>query len=91
MRVDEFFVKNFEFRVFWSNKFMKFDKIILTTKTFGQWVAKPSINKRLEVQLTASREKLDQMDLKAETKFSFVIKNPEEIRILSAPLPAKSD
>jgi uncharacterized protein YegP (UPF0339 family) len=81
----------FKFRLFWSNKFMDFDKIVVVTTPFAEWVAKPSVRNRLEVSLIESREKIDQMELRAETKFNFRIENAEQIRVLSAPLPSKPD
>jgi uncharacterized protein YegP (UPF0339 family) len=81
----------FKFRLFWSNKFMDFDKIIMVTTPFAEWVAKPSARNRLEVSLTESMEKIDQMELRAETKFNFRIENAEQIKVLSAPLPSKPD
>jgi hypothetical protein len=87
MEADHFHADAFEFKLFWSNKFIGFDKIVIATKTFGRWIAKPSVRNRLAVDLAESREKTDQMELKAETKFNFRIENPDEIRVLSAPIP----
>jgi len=88
---DYLYAGPFKFRLFWSNKFMDFDKIVMVTTPFAEWVSKPSVRNRLEVSLIESREKIDQMELRAETKFNFRIENAEQIRVLSAPLPSKPD
>lgn len=88
---DHLYAEPFNFRLFWSNKFMDFDKIVMVTTPFAEWVAKPSVRNRLKISLIESREKIDQMELRAETKFNFRIENAEQIRVLSAPLPSKPD
>lgn len=88
---DHLYVGPFEFRLLWSNKFMDFNKIVVVTTPFAEWVAKPSVKNRLEVSLVESKEKIDQMELRAETKFNFRIENAEQIKVLSAPLPSKPD
>lgn len=84
---NDLLVDNTRVRVFWSSKYVDFDKIILARKTFGQWVAKPTVENRLKVEVSESEKKPDKLELKAQTVFKFTILNPDQIRVLFAPAP----
>lgn len=84
-------VNGHKLKVIWSNKYVEFDEIILAIKTYGQWIAKPTVKARLDVSLFESEQKPFSMELKAQTAFNFKIINPEHVRMLHAlqPLPLK--
>lgn len=91
MEKDHLHIGPFKFKIFWSNKFLDFDKIIIATTPFAELIAKPNVKNRLEVSLLESSAQIDKMELRAETKFNFRIENAQEIKVLSAPLPPKPD
>jgi len=84
---NDLYVNGARIKVFWSSKYVDFDKIILARKSFGKWIAKPTVGKRLEVEIKESSEKPDQLELKAQTIFNFRILNFEQIKVLDVPEP----
>jgi len=78
---DRIIVSGYSLNVFWSNKYMPFTEFIIADKSYGEWIAKPSINKRLYVKIS-DNEQPDKMDLRMYTKFKFKIMEPEKITIL---------
>lgn len=76
-------------RIFWSSKYVDFDKIILARKTFGNSMVKPTVKNGLKVEVEESVEKSDQLELKTQTVFNFRILNTTQIRVLDSPEPER--
>ena len=89
MEKNDLLVDNTRIRVFWSSKYVDFDKIILARKTFGQWVSKPTVENRLKVEVIESEKEPHKLELKTQTVFNFTILNPNQIRVLYAPTPER--
>jgi hypothetical protein len=87
---NDFYLGDLKIKVLWSSNYLKFDKIILAKKTFGRWVAKPNVRNRLEVEVMESKQKMDQLELKAQTVFNFRIMDARQVRVISAPFPQKN-
>lgn len=77
---NDLLVDNTRVKVFWSTKYADFDKIILARKTFGRWVAKPTVKDRLVVEVIESK-KPDKLELRVQTVFNFTIPNPDHIEV----------
>ena len=76
--------KNYE--VFWSNKYTPFDAFIFANKDYGEWLTKPSLDKRFYVKISES-QKPEKLELTMYTLFKFSITNPKEIRIVESAKP----
>lgn len=74
-------VAGFDFKIFWSNKYTPFNEFIFINKDFGQWISKPSVEKRLFVEIKESEEP-DKLELEIISNLKFLIINPEKILIL---------
>jgi hypothetical protein len=68
--------------LFWSSKYVNFNDFIVIRRSFGRWIAKPSISERLFVEISESSERQEQMELKAYTVFHLDIIDPSQILIL---------
>ena len=84
---DELILNRFSMKLFWSNKYIDYNDFILLERSLCRWIAKPSITNRLNVEITESG-KLGKVELRAQTEFSFTIRNPEKIRVLSPSQPS---
>jgi hypothetical protein len=69
-------------KIFWSNKYVDFKEIIVANPMFGEWMAKPTVDQRLRIELVESEKDTSQMELKAETVFRFRINNPQAALVL---------
>ena len=69
--------------IFWSSKYVEFNDFIIVRKSFGRWIAKPSVDSRLKIEIEESRERMEKMELKAQTTFYYYILEPEHILILT--------
>jgi hypothetical protein len=78
---DKMIISGHSYRVLWSNKYIPFKEFIFANKSYGEWVAKPSINKRFYVKISES-DKPDKLDLLMYTTLKFSILEPNRITIL---------
>lgn len=82
---NELIIGPYRIPVFWSSKYVDFKDFIIVRKSFGRWIAKPSVSERLSVEIVPSSEKADQMELKAQTLFHFDITDTSQTLILKPP------
>lgn len=82
---NELIVKSHRIPLFWSSKYVDFKDFIIVRRSFGRWIAKPSVRDRLSVEMLQSSEKPDQMELKAQTLFHLDVIDPSQILILKLP------
>jgi len=83
--MNKLYVGSHQLDIFWSNKYVEFDVFIIARKSFGRWIAKPSIDSRLSVEIAESAEREERMELKVQTTFHYDVLNPERVLILTPP------
>jgi hypothetical protein len=66
-------VHSYRPQLVWSNKYMPFDSIVVTSKQVGEWIAKPKVNDR--VRVTRS----DDAALHVYSVFHFQVRDPEQV------------
>lgn len=84
---DELIFNRLTMKIFWSSKYIDYSDFILLERSLCRWIAKPNIANRLNVEITDSG-KLGKMELRARTEFSFTIRNPDRIKVLSPSHPS---
>jgi hypothetical protein len=57
----------------WSNKYMPFDDIVIASKKYGEWIAKPKVKDR--VRVTRS----DERTIHAYSVFHFQLRNSQQL------------
>jgi len=77
----QFYIDGLPVKIYWSNKYNTFTDFIICDKNFATWTYKPSVKKRLKVELSKSIDPLI-MELKAETVFLFEINEPNLVTII---------
>jgi len=84
IRGNELIIESNHIPLFWSSKYVDFNDFIVVRKSFGRWIAKPSISERLLIDMIESSERPDQMEVKAQTIFHLDILQPSQILILKS-------
>lgn len=82
MREGQFYIDGLPVKIYWSNKYNKFTDFIIYDKNFATWIFKPSVKKRLKVELCKSNKDPFTMELKAETVFLLEINEPNLVTII---------
>jgi hypothetical protein len=81
IRPNELIIDGYRIRPFWSSKYIDYDEFIVSERSLCRWIAKPTVENRLEVEIIES-DKMGEMELKAQTVLNFAILDPEKIRVL---------
>lgn len=89
IRPDQLILNGFRVRPFWSSKYVDYDEFIILEKSFCRWIAKPSVDNRLEADIREI-EKPGKMELKAQTVFNFTILDSKKIRVLRSTQPPET-
>jgi len=79
-RNGDLFVDGLRIELNWSNKYIDYKEFIILEKSMCCWVAKPTLGERMNVGITDSRQ-MGQLELKAQSVFSFLLKAPENILV----------
>lgn len=74
--------RGYSAQVFWSNKFIDLEKVLIFDHGFGSWIVKPG-NVSNELSIDVSMEQLDifHVILYARTEVSYIPTNPEAIKM----------
>jgi len=88
IELNRLFINGFTVNLFWSSKYVDYDGFIIFERSLCRWIAKPSMDNRLEVEVRES-EKPEKMELKAQTLYHFTILDPERIQVLYSTQPSE--
>lgn len=71
-------------KIFWSNKYIPLDKILVFDRSFAKWIVKtePETGDFIRVMIKDSEEP-DKFEITAKTVVRFILREPDALRILS--------